>query len=132
LDLDGCSFRCRVDVFTESEPNDTSSQANGFFDHTVLIHGAVKPAFDRDLFAIQLPAVADIGIETFDASGPDHRANIDTVVTLLAADVTTVLATDDDRGLDECSRLDSSTDAPLRRLPTGISDLLTSRSLLRP
>jgi len=119
IGLDGCSATCRVDEFTETEPNNEPAQANGPYDESVLIHGAITPSADRDLFAIHLPSTADLGIETFDSSGPGHCANIDTVVSLLAADGTTVIATDDDRGIDACSRLDSSSDAALRRLPAG-------------
>jgi cysteine-rich repeat protein len=119
VNLDGCSTACKTDVFTETEPNDTPATANGPYDHGVLVHGAIQPATDADYFAIVLPATADLHVETFDQAGPGHCANIDTVVSFLAADGTTVLATDDDAGINACSKLDSQTTAAVRHLPAG-------------
>ncbi|MFT3769398.1 MAG: DVUA0089 family protein [Minicystis sp.] len=119
IDLDGCSSNCLVDVFTEQEPNDTVAQAGGPFDHDVLVHGAIQPASDVDLFAIQVPATADLRLETFDASGQGSCANIDTAVTFYGTDGTTVLASDDDGGINRCSRLDAAKAAGVRHLPAG-------------
>jgi len=119
VDLDGCSAACEIDVFDEQEPNDTAAQANGPFAPGVIVHGSVKPGADPDFFAIQLPATADLHVETFDQSGPGSCANIDTVVTFYGTDGATVLASDDDAGVNRCSRLDSTTTAAVRHLPAG-------------
>jgi cysteine-rich repeat protein len=117
--LDGCNAVCKIDVFNETEPNDTSAQANGPFSYDVLVHGAVKPGADPDWFAIQLTGTADLTLETFDPSGPGSCANIDTVITFYGTDGTTVLATDDDAGINSCSKLTSLKDQALRHLPAG-------------
>jgi len=65
VSLDGCSATCKVDVFDETEVNDTVAQANGPFTPDVLIRGSVKPGTDVDVFAIDVPATADLSIETF-------------------------------------------------------------------
>ena len=120
---DGCSSACLFEVTLETEPNDTFMTASGpFTPDTGLIGGAVTPIGDVDFFAITIPATADLRIETFDSSGPSTCAGgIDTVIELRAPDGTTVLVTDDEDGVDNCSRIDSTVaaDAAARHLAPG-------------
>ena len=81
--LDGCSSNCVVDGFDEVEVNDTLAMANGPYGAGVLLRGSIKPGSDVDYFAIVVPEVADLHLETFGASGFGGCANIDTVLTLL-------------------------------------------------
>ncbi|MDP3500442.1 MAG: DVUA0089 family protein [Myxococcales bacterium] len=118
---DGCSATCDFETRVETEPNATSAQASGPFVVDALLSGAITPAGDRDLFAITLPRTADLKIETFDAMGPGSCAGIDTMVTLLAADGTTVIAARDQGGLGNCAALDPAreADAAVRQLAAG-------------
>jgi cysteine-rich repeat protein len=85
----------------------------------IVVGGAINPATDVDYLAITVPAVADLKLETFDASGPGSCANIDTVVTLYASDGTTVLTSDDDSGTGTCSLVDPATSSAARHLAAG-------------
>ena len=124
MDGDGCSSACIVEVTLESEPNDTSATANGpFSPDTGLIGATIGVIGDQDFFAINIPATADLRIETFDTSGPSTCAGaIDTVVELLAPDGTTSVITRDQGGVNNCSRIDSAleADAAARHLAPGI------------
>ena len=119
VSFDGCDPSCRVDAFVEQEPNDTEAEANGPFDHPVIVRGSIAPASDVDVIAVELLATSDLSVETFDPSGVGSCANIDTVVTLIAPDGATVIASDDDAGINACSRLSSKTTPALRHLPAG-------------
>jgi cysteine-rich repeat protein len=118
---DGCSAACAFESLTENEPNGTSAQAGAPRTPNVLLGGAIAAAGDVDVYAIQLPATADLRVETFDATGPGACAGVDTIVTLLGSDGTTVLISRDQGGLGGCSRIDPrlATDAAARHLPAG-------------
>ncbi|MFS8066856.1 MAG: DUF4215 domain-containing protein, partial [Byssovorax sp.] len=121
VELDGCSSACKIDSFSESGSNDTVATANGPFTPSpgLVLHGSIQPGADVDVFAIVLPATADLHIETFDASGPSSCNNIDTDLILLGTDGATVLATDDDSGVNACARLDAKGNPAVRHLPAG-------------
>jgi cysteine-rich repeat protein len=74
---------------------------------------------DRDFFAISLPAVADLRLETFDGNGPGGCAGVDTVIALFAPDGVTQLVSDDQDGINSCSKIDSVTDVAARHLSPG-------------
>ncbi|WP_240808214.1 DVUA0089 family protein [Polyangium spumosum] len=117
--LDGCSATCVVDAFTEAEPNNDAGAANGPFSPAVLVAGSISPGSDADWYEITVPATVDLHVETFDAQGPTTCLNIDTLVTLYAADGTTVIASNEDDGTNACSRLDAATSPAVRHLPAG-------------
>ena len=121
LELDGCSSTCKIDSFTESGSNDTVATANGPFTPSpgLILHGTIQPGTDADVFAIVVPATADLRLETFDASGPSTCNNIDTELTLIGTDGTTVLATDDDAGVNACSKIDAKGSPAVAHLPAG-------------
>jgi cysteine-rich repeat protein len=116
--LDGCSSNCVVDGFDEVEVNDTLAEANGPYGAGVLLRGSIKPGSDVDYFAFLVPEVADLHLETFGASGFGSCPSVDTVLTLLAPDGA-VLASDDDDGLDACSRIDRTLSAAAGHVPPG-------------
>lgn len=117
--FDGCDA-CRVDRFDESEPNGTAAQADGPFPVEVAVRGGIGPqADDLDLFTIRLASTTALSLETFDETGPGRCRNIDTVVTLYGPGGTVTLGTDDDSGLERCSRLSAREVPALRRLPPG-------------
>jgi cysteine-rich repeat protein len=124
MDGDGCSSACIVEVTLESEPNNTFATANGpFTPDTGLIGAAIGMIGDQDFFAINLPATADLRIETFDPSGPNTCAGgVDTVIELLAPDGATSIITRDQGGVNNCSRINSTlaADAAARHLAPGI------------
>jgi cysteine-rich repeat protein len=117
--FDGCDAICRPDAFVEEEPNDAPAEANGPFDRPVIVRGSIAPASDVDVFAIELAATTDLSVETFDPSGVGSCANIDTVLTVIGTDGVTVLASDDDGGINACSKLGSKATPALRHLPKG-------------
>ncbi|MDX2009692.1 MAG: DVUA0089 family protein [Myxococcaceae bacterium] len=118
---DGCDGACAFEVRAEAEPNGAPSQASGPFAVDAVLAGALAPAGDRDVFALTLTRRADLRIETFDATGPGSCTGIDTVITLFAADGTTVIASRDQGGLGNCAALDPTraADAAVRQLPPG-------------
>jgi cysteine-rich repeat protein len=118
---DGCSATCQYELLGETEPNDGAAQANGPFRPNVLLGGAISPATDADWFALQIPATADLRLETFDASGPSNCNAIDTVITLYGTDGTTALISRDQGGVNNCSRIDPAraSDKAAAHLPAG-------------
>jgi cysteine-rich repeat protein len=121
VDLDGCSATCNVDSFTESGSNDTVATASARFTPSpgLIFHGTIEPGPDVDVFAIVLPATADLHVETFDGAGPSTCKNIDTELTLIGTDGSTVLASDDDGGVDACSKIDAKSSPAVAHLPAG-------------
>jgi cysteine-rich repeat protein len=120
---DGCNDTCHIEVQAEIEPNDTALDAdtNGPFPFNKLWGGAINPGTDIDFFAIQIPTTSDLKIETFDAFGPVTCAAINTIVELRAPDGVTILATDDNDGVNNCSLIDPAnvTDFGARHLAPG-------------
>jgi cysteine-rich repeat protein len=118
---DGCSATCDFETRAETEPNENPTQASGPFVVDALLSGSITPAGDRDVFTLTVPRVADVKIETFDENGPGSCVAIDTVLTVLAADGTTVVAARDQGGIGNCAALDPARegDAALRQLAPG-------------
>jgi cysteine-rich repeat protein len=117
---DGCSATCSWEV-KESEPNDSAVTASGPFPPGAVVHAAVSPIGDQDFLSFVVPATSDVRIETFDELGPSSCTfgNHDTVIDLFATDGTTILATDDEDGPGNCSRIDPTTDFGARQLAAG-------------
>ncbi|MCK6551222.1 DVUA0089 family protein [Myxococcota bacterium] len=130
-DGDGCSFsttpRCQVEPghFYEVEPNDdgatatstndfSAANANGPFTSSVIIHGAITPAGDDDIYAVTNTDAVNARtafIDVYNAApgyGLDVACgtSIDTFVSVNDA-TPTVLASNDDRNgsADRCSGL---------------------------
>lgn len=121
---DGCSPTCTIESLPETEPNDTCATASGPFavpatPSGVLVGGSISPSGNLDWYSFTLPSRADVRIETFDANGPSTCASIDTLVQLFQDDCTTQLGSDDDDGVNLCSRIDAAADAFARQLSAG-------------
>jgi cysteine-rich repeat protein len=121
---DGCNDTCHIEVANEIEPNDTVAQAtaNGPFATNMLWAGGIGPVgSDSDYFMITLPTTVDLKIETFDGTGPNNCAAIDTLIAFFAPNGTTQLASDDDDGVNACSIVNpaTATDAGMRHLLPG-------------
>ncbi|WP_437689510.1 DUF4215 domain-containing protein [Sorangium sp. So ce176] len=111
---DGCGAACELEgTLPEVEPNDASDQATAgqATASGALFSAWISPAGDVDYFAIDVPGVADLDIETFDASGPTSCRDVDTVAQLLAPDGALV-GEDDDGGEGHCSRIQAVIAAP--------------------
>ena len=111
---DGCGPTCAVEAraVTESEPNDTAGAANDVGTIPVVVGGAITPVSDVDVFRFVLDATADVTLQTYDGAGPGHCGpGTDTFLVLRRGDGT-VIATDDDGGLNLCSRIDADGLAP--------------------
>ncbi|MBK8252007.1 MAG: DUF4215 domain-containing protein [Polyangiaceae bacterium] len=121
---DGCSATCATENL-ESEPNNACGAEDGPFtpNPTVNVIGAITPAADQDFFSFTLPGpgVQSIKIESFSGVVPGACAGgIDTFLELRGTNCTTVLASDDDDGLNFCSLIDAAgADTAARKLAPG-------------
>jgi cysteine-rich repeat protein len=97
---DGCDPSCVLES-SESEPNDTTAQADDFVSP---FFGSIASSGDADLVRVTLARaasiVADVG--DFGDDACEHRL-LDSVVEILASDGSTLLAFDDDAGVGLCS-----------------------------
>ncbi|MEP7121493.1 MAG: DUF4215 domain-containing protein [Byssovorax sp.] len=111
---DCCSATCEVEPGCEVEPNNTTVEATALagavnpvgFTGDGKIRAAIAVAGDVDLFEFQLaPAQSVVRIETFDASGNDCAAGVDTKLALLDS-LGVPIRLDDDSGIGSCSALE--------------------------
>jgi len=119
VDGDTCNAFCRPSPVLETESNDNVASANGPFPLPMTVKGAINPLGERDMYRFTVPATADVRFELFDASGRASCQDIDTELTLYAADGVTPLAYDDDSGRDSCSSIDPTWESGARRLAPG-------------
>ncbi|WP_437622677.1 DVUA0089 family protein [Sorangium sp. So ce1151] len=111
---DGCSAACELEgTLPEVEPNDALDQATAGQATApgALFSASISPAGDVDYFAVDVAGVADLEVETFDASGPTSCRDVDTVIQLLAPDGA-VIGEDDDGGEERCSLVQAAIAAP--------------------
>ncbi|WP_437296985.1 DVUA0089 family protein [Sorangium sp. So ce426] len=120
---DGCSAACELELRSpEVEPNGTAAEAEGraALRPNVLVSAAIEPLGELDVFAFEVPSLADVQLATFSPGRLDECAEgVDTFLQLLDVDGATVLASDDDSGLEACSLIDSSVDDRATRLQPG-------------
>ncbi len=116
---DGCSNQCVLELLAEVEPNNLCGVGLGTYSAPVLLSGAITPVADQDWFAFQVPGVADVKIESFDGNGPSSCVGIDNEMFLFKSDCTTLLAYDDQDGINSCAMITSTTDAGARGLLPG-------------
>ncbi|MCC6996825.1 MAG: DUF4215 domain-containing protein [Deltaproteobacteria bacterium] len=105
---DGCNATCAAEpghVF-ELEPNDAFGTATPLVSINNQAHGSISPGSDGDYYSFVLAAGGDIRIETFDGTGAPNCTSADTEIELYAPNGTTVLASDDDDGVGNCSLID--------------------------
>ncbi|TKD05306.1 DUF4215 domain-containing protein [Polyangium fumosum] len=115
---DCCAAGCMIEAGCEIEPNNTCATAPAAVAAPVTFRGSIRPVGDQDFYAFTVPATADLKIETFDGTG-STCASIDTVIEFRGSTCTTVLATDDESGINSCSMLTSTVNTPLRRVAPG-------------
>jgi len=122
---DGCTSYCALEPghLFETEPNDTTSGASNLGTAAVTAHGAISTPADQDFFRITLTTVTDLKLETFDATGAPNCNSIDTLLALQFAGDDTVIAADDDLGVNRCSLLDPAGNPALRALSPGEYDV---------
>ncbi|MFO0612902.1 MAG: DUF4215 domain-containing protein [Polyangiaceae bacterium] len=117
---DGCSPACQLECpgVAESEPNGSGAQASGPINPGVGNCGSITPAGDKDFFTVVLTSYSDLSFETFEGDGTTC-ATADTVIRFYAADGTTQIATDDEGGINSCSKLDGTALASMKHLAPG-------------
>ena len=121
---DGCSMTCTVEIL-ESEPNNACGAEDGPFTPapTVNVVASLSPVGDLDFFSFTLPGpgVSSVKIETFTGVVPGAcPPGNDTILELRGTNCTSILASDDDDGLNACSLIDAAgADTGARKLPAG-------------
>jgi cysteine-rich repeat protein len=104
---DACEADCRSSLCngTDTEPNGTRASASCIAVGALAL-GNVEPTGDQDYWRFSISANSNVRVETFD-SGGTACATIDTIVNLYRADGT-LLVTDDNDGVGNCSLIDPS------------------------
>jgi cysteine-rich repeat protein len=137
---DCCSASCQVEPGCEVEPNDTTAEAAALagglnpigFTGAGKIRGAIGGVGDVDTFELTLaPAQSVVRIETFDASGLDCAAGVDTTLVLLDS-LGAPKHLDDNSGIGSCSALElnlASGGYYLRVQATGNASLIPGYTL---
>lgn len=99
---DGCASDCTIES-SETEPNDTAAQASTYAPNP--FYYAKIGENDVDFVAFSVTATtASVVTTTLDiGDGACPKGEIDSVVEIIAADGTTVLASDDDSGEGYCA-----------------------------
>ncbi len=106
---DCCSSGCAIEAGCEIEPNDTYLTANALsaVGQNNKVFAFVSPAGNADYFSVVIPAGQTGTISAFTGPGVTDTCapagNIDTEVSILDSDGSTVLATNDDFGGNYCS-----------------------------
>jgi cysteine-rich repeat protein len=121
---DGCNANCLNEPghFGELEPNDGTGlfQFKDVGTPTVVIHGAIKPATDIDVYRFTVPVTADVRIEVFDGD-PNLTGcfGVDSAIELIAPNGITILASDDEDSDAFCSVIDSGNQASANGIVPG-------------
>jgi len=107
---DGCNATCAAEAghIFELEPNDAFGTATPLVSINNQVHGAINPGSDGDYYSFVLASGGDIRLETFDGTGAPNCTSADTEIELYGPNGTTVLASDDDDGVGNCSLIDPS------------------------
>lgn len=111
----------------ESEPNDTSGQADEITEFPAKPQAAISPVDDQDWYAVEVTAgKPTVVAETRGANGAACGTTVETIVELYAPDGTTLVESNDDAsGIGACSRIDG------RGQNTGARDLAPGTYFLR-
>jgi cysteine-rich repeat protein len=118
---DVCSSVCQYEFTPETEANGTCAEANGPFNVPFVFDASITPAGDQDFVAFTVPNYADVKVETFSPTIGVCPTGTDTVIQLRGSDCTTIIASDDDDGINSCSVINPSvaSDAGARNLAPG-------------
>jgi len=126
---DGCNAACNVEANfactgvpsvcyrIELEPNGTCNDASGPFTPPFVIRGRIVPIADQDYIRFTVPAHADLKIESF-APTVGVCPSVDNVIELRDS-ACTVLATDDQDGINSCALISSTLDSGAKNVPPG-------------
>lgn len=103
---DGCSSDCHIES-GEAEPNDTAAQASPYVANPYYL-AKIDPGADVDFvsFSVTTPNTSVVATILDVGDGACSIGNIDSMLDILAADGTTVIASDDDGGEQLCSRVE--------------------------
>ena len=102
----------------ELEPNNTMAQATTLWPSFSGWRGAINPVGDVDWYVFNFPgAPATLTLETSDVGAP-ATCGFDTVIHLVN-EMGVEVASDDDDGVGNCSKLSTALDAALAGLPVG-------------
>ena len=105
---DGCNAQCKVES-SETEPNGTTAQANPY---VAPWYGAIAPAGDVDTIKINVPTKTTLTATIGDFDGGCQSGALDSYLTILDQNGTTMLTTDDDGGVGNCSSAQAPNLAP--------------------
>jgi cysteine-rich repeat protein len=126
---DGCNPTCNVELSygctgtpsvcspIELEPNNICANASGPFTPPFVLNGRILPAADLDYVKINVPAYADLRIESFAPVVGQCTADPD--LTLYAGDCTTQLIYDDLDGINFCALINPAVDTVATNLAPG-------------
>jgi len=114
---DGCSSTCIAESPWEAESNDTQATATPLWGGTTKFHAAIDPAGDVDYFSFTLPMGKNPLLATHDI-GDANACGYDTEITLFDA-AGSMIATDDDLGVNSCSLLSGADYPAVNNLPAG-------------
>lgn len=111
------SRTARISVLVlETEPNNTSSTAVPLTGDGGPANGEIGVPGDADFYSVVVTEGGNVRAETSDGAG---GCDTDTFISLLAADGTTVLATNDEGGFGSCSLIDPQAVPAARNLAAG-------------
>lgn len=106
----------------EAEPNNTATTANVLAGDpslaAVTVTGSISIGTDVDWFRITTTQLASLHVQTYGASS--STCTLDTVVDLYASDGSTLLASNDQNGLNDCSLIHPDTQPGAAYLAAGI------------
>ncbi len=105
---DGCSAQCAVES-SEAEPNGTTAAANAY---SSPWFGAIAPAGDVDVIKIVVPSTSTLTATIGDFDGGCQSGALDSYLEILDQNGATLLTTDDDGGVGNCSSAQATTLAP--------------------
>jgi cysteine-rich repeat protein len=115
---DGCDALCLAEEPWEIEPNNAMTESTTLWPTFSGWRGAISPIGDVDWYVFNYPGdPATLTLETNDVGAPATCA-FDTVIHLVD-EMGMEIASDDDDGVGNCSKLSPALDAPLVGLPVG-------------
>jgi cysteine-rich repeat protein len=115
---DGCNALCMAEEPWEIEPNNAMAQSTTLWGTFSGWRGAITPVGDIDWYVFNFPgAPATLTLETNNVGDP-MTCSFDTVIHLVN-EMGMEIASDDDDGVTNCSKLSPALDAPLVGLPVG-------------
>lgn len=116
-DGDGCSASCQAEPPWEIEPNDTQFQATPQWPANDLWKASLSPLGEQDWFSFVVPQGANVTLSTNDL-GNVAGCTYDTVIHLVDS-LGTELTSNDDGGVNSCSKLDPASNPEVANMAAG-------------